>query len=222
MHAAFLARLLNIPTVLLPPNPGILSAVGMLMADVIKDYSLTIMKRQKNVTFKLLSEGFEEIETKGQKDLSAEGIPDSGIMLERYLDMRYQGQSYEIIVPFNENYVERFHARHEKTYGYRNPDKAVEIVNIRLRARGLPEKPRFQKQKKVGDEPASEAFLGERPVVFDQRRMRTKIIARDKLSSGNLIYGPAILVEYSSTIVIPPFAGAFVDEYGNVIMELIP
>jgi len=221
MHAAFLARLLNIPKVLLPPNPGILSAVGMLMADVIKDYSLTIMKKQENVTFKLLSERFEEIEYKGQEDLRAEGIPDGGIMFERYLDMRYDWQSYEIIVPFNENYVEKFHARHEKTYGYRNPDKAVEIVNIRLRARGMPEKSRFQRQEKMGKKPPSEAFLGDKSVVFDQRRMRTKIMARHKLKSGNRIHGPAILVEYSSTIVIPPFASAFVDEYGNIIMEIM-
>ena len=222
MHAAFLARLLNIPKVLLPPNPGILSALGMLMADVIKDYSLTIMKKQENVTVKLLSERFKEIEYKGQEDLRTEGIPDDGMILERYLDMRYDGQSYEIMVPFDENYVERFHALHEKTYGYRNPDKAVEIVNIRLRARGRPEKPRLQKQEKMGKEPPPEAFLGDKPVVFDQRRMRTKIMARDKLKSGNRIHGPGILVEYSSTIVIPPFASVFVDEYGSIIMEITP
>lgn len=221
MHAAFLARLLNIPKVLLPPNPGILSAMGMLMADVIKDYSLTIMKKQENVTVKLLSEGFEEIERKGQEDLRAEKIPDHGILLERYLDMRYDGQSYEIMLPFDEDYVERFHARHEKTYGYRNPDKAVEIVNIRLRARGRPEKPRFQRKEKMGKEPPPEAFLGEKQVAFDQRRLRTKIMARDKLKSGNRIQGPGILVEYSSTIVIPPFASAFVDEYDNIIMEIM-
>ncbi len=221
MHAAFLARLLNIPKVLLPPHPGILSALGMLMADVIKDYSLTIMKKQENVTVKLLSERFKEIEYKGQEDLRTEGIPDDGMILERYLDMRYDGQSYEIMVPFDENYVERFHALHEKTYGYRNPDKAVEIVNIRLRARGRPEKPRFQKKEKMGKEPPPEAFLGNKPVVFDQSRMPTKIMARDKLKSGNRIHGPAILVEYSSTIVIPPFASAVVDEYGSIIMEIM-
>ena len=221
MHAAFLARLLNMPNVLLPPNPGILSAMGMLMADVIKDYSLTIMKKQENVTFQLLSERFEGIQTKGQEDLGAEGIPHDGIMLERYLDMRYHGQSYEIMVPFDGNYVERFHALHEKTYGYRNPGKAVEVVNIRIRARGRPEKPRFQKKEKMGKEPPPEAFLGEKQVFFDQRRIRTKIMARHKLNSGNRIHGPGILVEYSSTIVIPPFASAFVDEYGNIIMEIM-
>jgi N-methylhydantoinase A len=220
MHAAFLARLLNIPKVLLPPNPGILSALGMLMADVIKDYSLTIMKTQETVTAALLSGRFEEIEHKAHKDLRAEGIPDSSIDLERYLDMRYHGQSYEIMVPFDENHVERFHALHEKTYGYRNPDKAVEIVNIRLRARGRPEKPRLQQQKLMGEAPHPQALLGDKLVVFDHRRTHTKIMSRDKLNSGNRIHGPAILVEYSSTIVIPPFASAVVDEYGNIVMEI--
>jgi N-methylhydantoinase A len=221
MHAAFLARLLNIPKVLIPHNPGTLSALGMLMADVIKDYSLTIMKKQETVTAKLLSQRFEEIEHKGQEDLKAEGIPHAGIMFERYLDMRYHGQSYEIMVPFDENYVAKFHALHEKTYGYRNPGKAVEIVNIRIRARGGLEKPRLQKREKMGKTPSPEAFLGDKQVVFDQRRIHTKIMARDKLESGNRIHGPAILVEYSSTIVIPPFAGAVVDEYGNIVMEIM-
>jgi N-methylhydantoinase A len=221
MHGAFLARLMNIPKVMLPRNPGILSAVGMLMADVIKDYSRTIMRNQKHVTSTVLSEWFEQIEEKGNKDLRAEGIPENGILLERYLDMRYEGQSYEIIVPFDEDYVERFNSFHEKTYGYRNEDKAIEIVNVRVRARGRPEKPGFKKAEKTRGKLSSEAFLGEKPVVFDNRRVATKIFARDKLQSGNRIQGPAILVEYSSTIVVPPFADGFVDEYGNIILEIM-
>ena len=221
MHAAFLARLLSIPKVLLPQNPGILSAIGMLMADVVKDYSLTVMQNQETVTFSSLSGMFQHIEDKGNKDLQAEGIFKEKIRLERYLDMRYEGQSYEIIVPFDEDYVERFHKLHEKTYGYRNEDKAIEIVNIRLRARGMPEKPTFKKATKMEKKLSAEAFLGEQEVVFDHRRMRTKIIARNKLKSGNRIQGPAVVVEYSSTLVIPPFAKAFVDEYGNIVMEII-
>ena len=220
MHGAFLARLMNIPKVLLPRNPGILSAVGMLMADVIKDYSRTIMRSQKHVTSTVLSGWFKKIEEKGKKDLRAEGIPENGIFLERYLDMRYEGQSYEIIVPFDEDYVERFSSLHEKTYGYRNENKTIEIVNVRLRARGIPEKPLFKKAEKVWEEISFEAFLGERPVVFDNRQVPTKIFARDELNSGNRIQGPAILVEYSSTIVIPPFARGFVDDYGNVILDV--
>jgi len=220
MHGAFLARLLNIPKVLVPLNPGILSAIGMIMADVIKDYSLTIMKNQLNCTADQLSNLFEDLEKRGLKDLSKEGIDQENVRLERYLDMRYEGQSHEIIVPFDSHYINDFHGLHEKTYGYRNDDKVVEIVNVRLRARGVPDKPRFQKAKKMKGQPPRKAFLGERQVVFDQKVSKTQIIGRDRLLRGNKIPGPAILVEYSSTIVIPPFAEAYVDEYGNVIMEI--
>jgi N-methylhydantoinase A len=221
MHGAFLARLLNIPRVLVPPNPGILSAIGMLMADVIKDYSFTVMKNQLNSTFNQISKFFENLEKRGLVDLSKEGIDKKNVRLERYLDMRYEGQSYEIIVPFDKNYINGFHDLHEKTYGYRNEDEIVEIVNIRLRARGLPEKPKFQKARKKRAQPVEQALLEEREVVFDQRAEKTQVLARDKLLNGNRIPGPAILVEYSSTIVIPPFAEASVDEYGNVIMEIM-
>ena len=220
MHAAFLARLLNIPKVLFPQNPGILSAIGMLLADVIKDYSLTVMQNQADVNFSSLSEMFHGIEAKGKKDLQVEGIPKEGIVLERYLDMRYQGQSYEIIVPFDGDYVERFHELHEKTYGYRNENKTIEIVNIRLRAKGMPGKPEFKKSSTSQEHPSADAILGEKKVVFDHQRMPTKIIARDKLKTGNRIEGPAVVVEYSSTLVVPPFASAQVDEYGNIVIKI--
>jgi N-methylhydantoinase A len=221
MHGPFLARLLNIPKVLVPQNPGILSAIGMIMADVIKDYSFTVMKNQLNCTAEQLSNLFEDLEEKGLKDLSKEGIGKENVRLERYLDMRYEGQSYEIIVPFESNYINGFHGLHERTYGYRNEDKIVEIVNLRLRARGIPDKPRFHRAKEMKKQPPEKAFLGEREVVFDQRLSKTQILFRDNLLSGNRISGPAILVEYSSTIVIPPFAEAHVDEYGNVIMDIM-
>ncbi len=221
MHGAFLARLLNIPKVLVPLNPGIMSAIGMIMADVIKDYSFTIMKNRLNVSADELSTLFEDLEKSGLDDLSKEGIRQENVSLERYLDMRYEGQSYEIIVPFGPDYIDRFHRLHEKTYGYQNEDKMVEIVNIRLRARGAPEKPQFRKAKEMKDLPLGEAFLEEREVVFDGKVTKTKIIARDKLLSGNRIHGPAILVEYSATIVIPPFAEASADEYGNIILDIM-
>jgi N-methylhydantoinase A len=221
MHGAFLAKLLSIPKVLVPQNPGILSALGMIMADVIKDYSFTVMRNQLNCTVEELSTFFKDLEKRGLYDLSREGIGEDNVRLERFLDMRYQGQSYEIIVPFDPNYISSFHSLHQKTYGYQNEDKIVEIVNIRLRARGVPEKPKFLAARALKEQPPKEAFLGKREVVFDQRAYKTHICARDKLLSGNRIAGPAILVEYSSTIVIPPFAEATVDAYGNVVMDIL-
>lgn len=221
MHGAFLARLLNIPKVLVPQNPGILSAIGMIMADVVKDYSSTVMKNEMDCTPDQLSKLFENLEERALKDVVGEGVAQRMVRFARYLDMRYEGQSYEIIVPFEVNYVNGFHRLHEKTYGYRNEDKLVEIVNVRLRARGVRRKPRFQRAQKGGKQPSEEAFLGTGNVVFDQKAHKTRIIARDKLAWGNRIPGPAILVEYSGTIVIPPFAKGSVDEYGNVVLEIV-
>jgi len=220
MHAAYLARLLGIPKVLIPNNPGILSAIGMLMADIIKDYSLTVMLNQGDIDRGQISKLFHDLEVKGKKDLISEGVHEKRIILERYLDMRYEGQSYEIIVPFNEDYVEGFHSLHEKNYGYRNNEKRVEIVNLRLRARGIPEKPEFQKSQLSSEPPADEALLGQREVVFDSEPMRTHVFKRERLKPGNRIDGPSILVEYSSTIVVPPFAEAFVDTYRNLIIHI--
>ncbi len=220
LHAAFLAKLLNIPKVLVPSNPGILSAMGMLMADVIKDYSLTVMRNQLNTNYDGLLDFFQDLELRGIKDLEEEGIAKDYIRIERYLDMRYQGQSFEIIVPFTDNYIRDFHRHHEKSYGYQNRDKTVEIVNIRVRARGLPEKPYFEKTKKKTAEPHQDAFLKKQSVIFEHDLVDTMIIDRTKLVNGNQFKGPAIVVEYSSTIVIPPFTCACVDEYGNLIMEI--
>jgi N-methylhydantoinase A len=195
--------------------------MGMLMADVIKDYSFTVMRNQDNATAEELSELFSDLEKKGIDDLFSEGISEDNVGVERYLDMRYEGQSYEIMVPFDAQYEENFHALHEKNYGYRNQEKTVEIVNLRLRALGTHDKVRFEKAEKTQEQPPKGAFVGECEVVFDQEVSKTRVIARDKLLSGNKIWGPAILVEYSSTIVIPPWAEASVDEYGNVIMEIM-
>jgi len=220
MHAAFLARLLNIPKVVVPENPGILSAIGMLMADVIKDYSYTIMKNQLNTTREELSRLFQSLEERGKDDLATEGISRDKMVMERYLDMRYQGQSYEIMVPFEGDYIERFHLLHEKTYGYRNEGKTVELVNVRLRARGIPEKPRLPRYEIGPEAPVPEAIVAERNVIFEGKKYRTLVYSREKLVSGNVVKGPAIIVEYSSTTVIPPFATVMVDEFRNLIIEV--
>ena len=201
-------------------NPGILSAIGMLMADVIKDYSQTVMKSQFEVTSQDLSTLFLDLERKGVEDLAQEGIERKGVHLERYLDMRYEGQSYEIIVPFDDRLIENFHSLHEKKYGYRNVDKTVEIVNIRLRSRGVPEKPSFEKLESGAEQLADGASVGEKEVVFDHEPFKTEIILRDKLLAGNRLPSPCILVEYSSTIVVPPFAQGTVDPYGNIILDI--
>lgn len=220
MHAAFLAKCLDIPKVLVPRNPGILSAMGMLMADVIKDYSLTIMRNHRDADLDYLEKLFLPMEHRAEEELVEEGIEQHSLFLEKYLDMRYQGQSYEIIVPFDGNYVDRFHQLHEQKYGYRSPTKTLEIVNLRLRAKGVPDRPEISRSDSASSEINPQAKLGERKVIFDGEPLRTNIMDREKLLYGNRLSGPALLVEYSSIVVVPPFAEVLVDAYGNLIMEV--
>lgn len=226
LHAAGLASLLHMPTVLVPRNPGILSAIGMLMADVIKDYSQTVMLVAGETHPQEIAAHFAPLGQRAQEELLAEGVDPERVVLEHYLDMRYEGQSFEIVTPLvpeehdQQTQSEAFHALHERTYGYRNQAKAVEIVNVRLRARGLPEKPAHEERPLGASTPPREAVLGCREVVFSGRSHDTAIVERDKLLSGNVLQGPAVLVEYSSTICVPPEAELEVDAYGNIVMHI--
>lgn len=220
MHAAFLASLLSIPKVFVPKNPGILSAIGMLMADIIKDYSLTVMLKSEYTDFKDIKKMFKPLDESGINDLKKEGIDDNNILLEHYLDMRYFGQSYEIMVPFDENYIDNFHNLHKQNYGYADKDKKIEIVNLRLRARGIPQKPEFEKIELGSKTIERDTVLGIKDVIFKSKMHRTKLISRDRLKCGNVIDGPAIVVEYSSTIVLPPGSITTVDEFGNLIVDV--
>jgi N-methylhydantoinase A len=125
-----------------------------------------------------------------------------------------------LIVPFSDRFVEDFHQQHEKTYGYCDTQKGIEVVNIRLRARGTLEKPALEKIDVVGPDIPKDAVLGQREVVFEKRKMPSLVIDREKLQGGNVIEGPAIVTEYSSTTVIPPWVRASVDEYANLVLQI--
>ncbi len=219
MHAVSLARLLKIPKVIIPMNPGILSAIGMLMADLIKDYSLTVMLKNENISRDEIDSRFMPLQNKAYDEMILEGINKEDVIIEKYLDMRYQGQSYEILVPYKKGFTDEFHKLHEQNYGYCNKDKPIEVVNIRLRARGMPEKPVFEKIKKGSEKPEVKAYLGSQNVVFDGETYRTGLYDRKELKSGNVIEGAAIFLEYSSTIVLPPHSKAEVDDYGNLVID---
>ncbi|WP_045218036.1 hydantoinase/oxoprolinase family protein [Desulfonatronum thioautotrophicum] len=230
LHAAYLARLLNMTRVLIPRNPGILSAVGMVMADVIKDYSQTVMREipagrpgglRENLAADLLHQ-FAPLEQRAGEEMIAEGVSEDHVRLERFLDMRYHGQSFEIITPFDPGTdpVAAFHALHEKAYGYRNQARSVEIVTLRLRSRGVPQKPVFAPIARGSAQPPPEAQLDIRPVIFEGQQHETKIWSRDVLLAGNHLPGPALVVEYTSTLLIPPFAAAHVDDQGALVMEI--
>ena len=217
LHAAELAKSLGIPRVIIPKNSGILSAFGMLMADVIKDYSTTVMMQAKESEYKHLEELFSIFEKRAVSDMEKEPVKE--ILFEKFLDMRYKGQSYEITVPFSKDFIDSFHKLHEKKYGYKDEEKPVEIVNIRLKAIGITEKPEIVPEREKR-ELSEESVLRKRRIIWNGKEYECYVVDREKLHYGNSIPSPSIVVEYSSTTFIPPFSNAYVDEYNNLIIEI--
>jgi len=221
LHAPFLAKNLSVSKVLVPENPGTLSALGMLMADVIKDYSRTIMVTGRESSFEGICSIFEELENKGYKNILREGVSADSLRFERFLDMRYLGQSHELMVPFEKNYIDVFHECHERIYGYKKPRSEVEIVNVRLRCKGSPEKPVFSADKAKCKTINEGAYIGEFEVFFGEAHpVKTLALDRKKLRFGNRVEGPAIIAEYSSTTVIPPGWICEVDMYKNLVISM--
>ena len=141
------------------------------------------------------------------------------IRIERSLDMRYRGQSYELIVPYSENLYVDFHRLHEKQYGYANNESSIEIVNLRVRAVGLGSPPPLLPLSTKGSDP-SHAFRKTLPVVFATDPIEIPFYQGEALEPGNLIHGPAMVVRSDTTILVPPTDQAVVDVYGNLLIEV--
>jgi N-methylhydantoinase A len=223
LHACELVLALNIPRVLIPPTPGVLSAVGMLAADIIKDYVQTLMLPADEAEERVQAL-IAELEAHGRTDLCAEGFDDELVIIERYLDLRYKGQSYELVVPYTDDVasaVTRFHELHDQRFGYSDPDEPVQVVNVRLKARASAEKPALEAQKL--DEDATPEALSTAPVVFASdtgtTTHDTPIYDRSALKPGMRFTGPAIITQYDTTTVILPRWRARVDAPGNLIAE---
>ena len=230
LHAAFMAENLGIRTVLIPPNGGLLSAYGMLFADVVKDYSQTVLwqfETDGEMLVEALNAGFDELLTRAENEMKTEGFALKQLVVSRSLDMRYEGQSYELNIPyFTETsgclselqaLVEKFHTAHDQRFGYARTDAPVEIVNLRLTATGETDKPLIQPLP-LADADASEAFTVQNRVVFEGAALPTDFYRREALRPGNRIAGPAIVTEFSATTVIPPDFSAVVDTYQNLIL----
>lgn len=218
LHAADLARGLGIPKVLVPPLASTLSSYGMLVADVIKDYSQTVMVAGDS-PIKALSDQLEVLAQRGIKEVQAEGVSAEVIEIERSLDLRYKGQSYELNIPFNPDFVNRFHQQHQKTYGYAKPEEGIEIVNLRVRAIGRSSPPPLIPQS-LGDPNPQQAYLETRPVIFEQGSLTTPFYRAELLQPGNHMQGPAVVVRADTTILLSPSDKARVDEFQNIIIEV--
>jgi N-methylhydantoinase A/oxoprolinase/acetone carboxylase beta subunit len=227
MHSCELAGELGIPRVLVPTHPGILSALGVAIADIVKDYSRTVMLRGHDLEPRRLEEEFHGMENQARAELQQEGLPGSDMKPRRFLDVRYVGQSFELTIDcpdltrrgdLHRTIGSSFYHAHLQRFGYADRKEAVEVVNLRLKLELEVDKPSLS-PREPGPADPSAARLGEAPVVFTEGPLDTPLYDRDKLSSGNRIHGPSLLLQLDTTIVVPPGWGGAVDPYGNLLLE---
>lgn len=217
LHASALARELGIPRVLVPPNASTLSAFGMLAANVIKDYSRTVMLTGDTSGLEI-DRFFDELIKQGVRDLSHEGFEPDTIILKPALDMRYRGQSYELVVPYEQDYLNAFHEIHRKTFGYARPGAPIEIVNVRLRATGLTPAIQLQVKAYDGTDP-DRAFIEKRDVFLSEDSVQLPFYDGERLAPGNQLTGPAIVLRSDTTILINKGDFAEVDTFGNLLIQ---
>ena len=214
LHACALARALRVPTVLIPAMPGALSAVGILLADAVRDYSRTVML--PGDALDRLDEHFAALEERGITEFA--GV---NAIAERSLDLRYRGQGYELNIPHSPNSAEAFHALHEQRYGFSDHARPLEIVNLRLRLRVLAE-PYSPTPQEVHKGDGSQAIRETRQVLFDGAFIATRLYTRDLLRPGDVIAGPALITEYTSTTVLQPGCRIEVDRFSNLVIHIDP
>jgi len=220
MHACEIAARLDVGTVVVPRHAGVLSALGMLVADVTRDYSASVLEPGDRATFKTLETRVAPLVRQATRDLGAEGFKGTRLAIERLVDVRYIGQSYEITLPLSRDYRKEFDRRHGKLYGYANAERPVEVVAVRVRAAGLTDKPPlpFTRARR----PFTPAPAARRPGRFDSKTMTVAFHRWNDLAPGAHGRGPAVIAGAEATVVVPPAWQFRLDGHGNVVMDKGP
>ncbi|MER5319002.1 hydantoinase/oxoprolinase family protein [Streptosporangium roseum] len=217
-----LIDILGLPSVIVPPDPGNVSAFGLLTVDVKNDYVRTFVTRE--LSLDAAAEIFGDLEDQAAEALGREGFPADRHVYARSADLRYYGQAYEVRVPapagpldeaWRAEVLDRFHEAHQKLYGYGyrdDPRHGVEWVNLRVSGIGPITRPA------IGRRPYGTAGAGPvaaREVFYDEWGP-APIHRRAGLTAGSVVSGPAVIEEYGSTLPLHPGFTATVDEFGNL------
>ena len=229
LHAARLARELDIPRILVPRNPGILCAMGLLLTDLRADFASTELLTLGTAALPKVSAAFGTLLARATTWFDEEHIPPAARQTTRTVDMRYQGQNYELPIPVPEGPITRstldalaegFDAAHRRMYGFTAENEAVQMVTFRVEAAGLVPKAAFPSRPE-GPPDASAAIIGSRDVWLPEAGGFTPcpVYDRDRLAPGHRFAGPAIVEQMDATTVIPPGLAARVEPHGNLILE---
>ena len=229
LHAAKLAAELDVPNVFVPRTAGVLSALGLLITDLVHDFSGSMVRSWDEIDAATLESAFADFESEATELLSGAGYDDDHVALERAVDVRYVGQSFELTVPVPDGAVtadtlatvaEGFHEQHERRYGHASPDEPIELVTVRLRARGLVET--LELTAASGDGTAAEAVTDRREVRFDETDYETPAYDWNRLPSDVSFEGPGVVEGAETTVVVHPGQRVTVDEFGTLTVEVDP
>jgi len=217
LHACELAEALSIPWVIIPVLPGALSAYGILVSDVVKDYSRTVLLRVADeLPLGILEKQFSALRERAEKDFDVENW--RGKIEHRLsVDVRYRGQGYELNIPYTRSLRAAFASEHKRRYGYNYETREVELVTLRLRSRMK------STQIRTGTLSASKpekVQVRSAPIVIDGRVTRAAIYERESLAPGKKLSGPAIVTEYSATTMIPSGKRFWLDFQGNLLVQI--
>lgn len=223
LHGAAVAKELSIPVVIIPPNPGVTSAMGCLLVDIQHDFSDSFMAEAATTKPEDLETAFAKIEAEAVERLRHEGVAAKDTVLQRTIEMMYQGQwrslavSAPAKVTSTSDLVDGFHNQHEREYNFRREDAPVSIFRVGVKATGVVPKAELPSYKVVKNTPKA---IGQRDVWFKAERCKTDVYDRASFTAGAEFSGPAIVEQVDSTVVVPPNTKATVDQYMNILIKV--
>jgi len=223
LHGAAVAKELSIPVVIIPPNPGVTSAMGCLLVDIQHDFSDSFMADSAITKPEDLEAAFAKIEAEAVERLRHEGVAAKDTVLQRTVEMMYQGQwrslavSAPAKVTSTSDLVDGFHNEHEREYNFRREDAPVSIFRVGVKATGVVPKAELPSYEVIQNTPKP---IGHRDVWFKAERCKTDVYDRASFTAGSEFSGPAIVEQVDATVVVPPNTKATVDQYINILIKV--
>jgi len=226
VHAAFIADLLHMPQVTIPPIAATYSAFGMFAMDVGRNFARSYITRAKDLDVGRVNGLYEDMEREAIEGFAALDVEAGDVTFARSAEMRYVGQFHEVEVPVPDGVlgsddisaaIDGFHARHEQLYTFNMPWQQVELLTFRLRAT-TPKAPFEMRQIEAGGPDASAAVKRTRSAWFDGTSVEAIVYDGARLRSGNRFHGPAIIEEATTTVIVPTRYAVEVDEFRNYVM----
>jgi N-methylhydantoinase A len=229
LHGGMLARMLGMSTIVVPPGPGVLSALGLLVSNLKAEFTRTCLQKAGEFDVAAVARVFADLEGQARAWLDAEGVPEPARSVTWHASLRYRHQGFELTVPWASRQVSEasatatvaaFHRQHERLYTFAQPDTPVEIVTLRVDARGSFPSPAM---RELPPDPGLEhARAGLQAVHLEAGRVEAAIYARDRLGFGARIEGPAILTQLDTTTLLLPGQAGLIDRFGNLLVSECP